>query len=116
MPTLVDSILMGINGLCEEGVSVGFAKAMNYGEGNITNGLSISNIGMLPIPSRYGGMTPKEATFVPPIMPNGRDLIGILSSEDGMVVSHHFFATGKANVLQTDLLKRLGEALDKVLR
>lgn len=93
-PTLVDSMLMSANGLCDNSVSKRLAKVMAYSTEK-TNHIGISNLTRLDIENRYGEYTLSELYFIPPVISYARQTVGIATMQDGMTISYHGMSTVK---------------------
>jgi hypothetical protein len=86
---LVDSMLMYLSGIYENTITAKLAKVLGYSE-NIRD-LSITNLTKLDIPSEYGSYKITDFLFIPPIVSNGKRIIGIATLGDEMNISYHLF-------------------------
>lgn len=58
-----------------------------FGYDGNAKGISITNLTKLPIQSNYGGYQLKDYLFIPPLVLNGKRIIGVASLGDSMEIS-----------------------------
>ncbi|MDF2987151.1 MAG: condensation domain protein, partial [Eubacterium sp.] len=84
-PNLIDAAyfnsFMGFKSAAASKVS----KMFGY-KGN-PKGVSISNLTKAPIPDSYGRYNIESITFVPPLVPNAKRIIGVVTAGDRMTVA-----------------------------
>ena len=66
-----------------------FADIMNYGKKK--KDLSITNLMRTDIQTDYGDYRIKDIAFVPPVVSYGKNLIGIITVNDKMIVTRHVY-------------------------
>lgn len=88
-PALVDSALMAANGLYENKISKRLAKVMTYSTEK-KNHIGITNLTKADIADEYGNYKIRNLYFIPPVVSYTRQIVGIVTMEDGMSLSHHF--------------------------
>ena len=66
-----------------------FADIMNYGPNVKKKDLSISNLMKSDIRTEYGKFRISDIAFVPPVGSYGKNIIGIITVNNTMIVTHH---------------------------
>ena len=107
--TLVDSVLMYVNGLFYNPTTEKLAKVMGY-VGENSNEISVSNLTRLDIPNQYGRFRIENCMFIPPVISYARRVVGVATMEDGMIISYHVMC-GKDEVKEKDKFKQAMEIL-----
>lgn len=87
--TLIDAVNLEYSKSFTSTVSKKLATVLGYGEK--TKDLSISNLTTIDIPTRYGEFSIDNVTFVPPVVSYGKNIIGIITSNDKMIISRHYY-------------------------
>ena len=62
---------------------------MNYGQNVKKKDLSITNLMRSDIRTEFGKFRISDIAFVPPVVSYGKNLIGIITVNDKMIVTHH---------------------------
>jgi hypothetical protein len=88
-PTLIDSVCLEAVGAYHSRLSSQFAEIMSYGKKK--RDLSITNLMRADIPVSYGEYEIKDIAFVPPVVSYGKNLYGIITVNDRMIISHHTY-------------------------
>lgn len=91
-PSLIDSMLLHINGLYENKVTSKFSKLMAYKGKKIKN-LGITNLAKLDIESKYGPYKITKVLFIAPVSSYTKNIISVVTLEDEMMFSYHFMST-----------------------
>lgn len=86
-PTLVDAINLEHTGYFKSGVSKRMADTLGYGEK--TKDMGITNLMKLDIPLEYGTYKIERAIFIPPVISYGRNIVGMVTCGDELVVTRH---------------------------
>lgn len=84
-PTLIDAAYFA----AYDGYRNQAAEAVQrmFGYNGTPKGISLSNLGKIPISSRYKGYSISDVTFIPPFVSNARRMIGIATLEDTLTIS-----------------------------
>lgn len=61
-----------------------------FGYNNNPKGISITNLTQTDIPSKYGKYTLKALDFIPPLVPNAKRIIGVVTLEDVMSIQMQY--------------------------
>ena len=88
-PTLVDALSLESAGTFHTRLTSRFAEIMNYG--NKKKDLSITNLMRADIRTRYGDIMITDIAFVPPVVSYGKNLVGIITVNDCMIISRHSY-------------------------
>ena len=86
-PALIDSLSLEACGAFHTKLTSRFADIMTYGKKK--RDLSITNLMRACIKTDYGAVRIDDITFVPPVVSYGKNLIGIITVNDRMIISHH---------------------------
>ena len=86
-PTLIDTLSLESAGTYHTRTTSIFAEVMNYGK--MKKDLSITNLMRSDIRTEYGEIRISDIAFVPPVVSYGKNLIGIITVNDRMIVTHH---------------------------
>ena len=86
-PTLIDTLSLESAGTYHTRMTSNFAEVMNYGKKK--KDLSITNLMRSEIRTEYGEISISDIAFVPPVVSYGKNLIGIITVNDRMIVTHH---------------------------
>ncbi len=86
-PSLLDAMDLEAVGTYTSKTSRSLAKLMGYGEKK--RDLSITNLTRLDIPDEYGGYHIENASFIPPVVSNGKNIVGIVTANGRMTVTLH---------------------------
>lgn len=85
--TLIDAVNLEHSKSFTSAVSKKLAAVLGYGKK--TKDFSISNLTTIDIPTRYGEFYIDNVTFVPPVISYGKNVIGIITSNNKMIISRH---------------------------
>ncbi len=85
--TLIDTLSLESAGTYHTRTTSIFAEVMNYGKKK--KDLSITNLMRSDIRTEYGEIRISDIAFVPPVVSYGKNLIGIITVNDRMIVTHH---------------------------
>lgn len=109
-PSLVDAAYFsGYAGY--ENKAAGMVRDMFGYHGN-PKGISVTNLGKLPIPSVYGAYQLKEFIFAPPLVPNAKRLFGAATlGEEGVL--NLTMTAGKEDFLREEAFFRQAAAILK---
>jgi hypothetical protein len=88
-PTLIDTLSLEAAGAFHTRETARFADIMNYGKKK--KDLSITNLMRADIRTDYGDYRIKDIAFVPPVVSYGKNLIGIITVNDKMIVTMHVY-------------------------
>lgn len=88
-PALIDTLSLEAAGYYHTKTTARFADVMNYGRKK--KDLSITNLMRADICTDYGNLRIKDIAFVPPVVSYGRNLIGIITVNDTMIVTRHVY-------------------------
>jgi len=88
-PSLIDTLSLEAAGTYHTRVTGMFADIMNYGPNVKKKDLSISNLMKSDIRTEYGKFRISDIAFVPPVVSYGKNIIGIITVNDTMIVTHH---------------------------
>ena len=88
-PTLIDTLSLEAAGAFHTKETARFADIMNYGKKK--KDLSITNLMRTDIQTDYGDYRIKDIAFVPPVVSYGKNLIGIITVNDKMIVTRHVY-------------------------
>ncbi len=88
-PTLIDTLSLEASGAFHSRLTSRFADIMSYGKKK--KDLSITNLMRADIRTGYGNFRIKDIAFVPPVVSYGRNLIGIITVNDTMIVTRHVY-------------------------
>ena len=88
-PTLIDTLSLEAAGAFYTKETARFADIMNYGKNK--KDLSITNLMRSDIRTDYGDYVIKDIAFVPPVVSYGKNLIGIITVNDKMIVTRHVY-------------------------
>jgi NRPS condensation-like uncharacterized protein len=83
--TLIDAVFFYLFGSFENKTAASFAKLMRFDKK--TPGLGVSNLGRLDIPLIYGPYRLKTIFFVPPNIPGGEKILGVVTAGGSMNLS-----------------------------
>ena len=86
-PTLIDTLSMEAAGAYHSRETSRFADIMCYGKKK--KDLSITNLMRANIRTDYGRFRINDIAFVPPVVSYGKNLIGIITVNDKMIVTYH---------------------------
>ena len=86
-PTLLDAANFEHAGTFHSKTSKSFAKTMGYGKK--TKDLSITNLTKLDIPDTYGELKISYFSFIPPVVSNGKNIIGLSTLGENTVLVVH---------------------------
>lgn len=86
-PALIDTLSLESAGTYHTRTTSIFAEVMNYGKKK--KDLSITNLMRSDIRTEYGYLRLSDIAFVPPVVSYGKNLIGIITVNDKMLVTHH---------------------------
>jgi hypothetical protein len=90
-PSLIDSVLLYTYGLYHNKITQKLARIMGYA-GEKKRKLGITNLTRLDISNTYGTYSLKNGLFIPPVVSYAKQIIGVLTMEDGMTISYHFMS------------------------
>ena len=88
-PALIDTLSLEAAGTYHTRATGMFADIMNYGPNVKKKDLSISNLMKSDIRTEYGKFRISDIAFVPPVVSYGKNIIGIITVNDTMIVTHH---------------------------
>ena len=88
-PSLIDSMSLEAAGTYHTRVTGLFADIMDYGPNVKKKDLSISNLMKSDIRTEFGKVRISDIAFVPPVVSYGKNIIGIITVNDTMIVTHH---------------------------
>ena len=88
-PTLIDTLSLEAVGAFHTRDTARFADIMNYGQNVKKKNLSITNLMRSDIRTEFGKFRISDIAFVPPVVSYGKNLIGIITVNDKMIVTHH---------------------------
>lgn len=86
-PTLVDAISLEHVGTFDSKTSKSLAGILGYGKNK--RELSITNLTKLPIPETYGLLKLDFFSFIPPVVSNGKNIVGLSTLGDCTVMTLH---------------------------
>jgi len=86
-PTLVDAINLEHTGYFNSDFSKRMADTLGYGEK--VRDIGITNLMKLDIPLEYGTYKIERAIFIPPVISYGRNIVGMVTCGDELVVARH---------------------------
>lgn len=86
--TLIDAVLLGTYNFCCERLAEKTAKVLGY-SGKYKKDLGISNLTVIDIPVSYGNYEIKNIIFVPPAVSYSNNIVGVLTVNGRMTISHH---------------------------
>ena len=88
-PSLIDTLSLEAAGTYHTRITGMFADIMNYGPNVKKKDLSISNLMKSDIRTEFGKVRISDIAFVPPVVSYGKNIIGIITVNDTMIVTHH---------------------------
>lgn len=88
-PALIDTLSLEAVGTYHTRDTARFADIMNYGQNVKKKDLSITNLMRSDIRTEFGYFRISDIAFVPPVVSYGKNLIGIITVNDKMIVTHH---------------------------
>lgn len=88
-PSLIDTLSLEASGAIHTKTTSGFADIMSYGKKK--RDLSITNLMRAGIHTDYGAFRLKDIAFVPPVVSYGKNLTGIITVGDTMIISRHVY-------------------------
>jgi hypothetical protein len=88
-PALIDTLSLEAVGAYHTRDTARFADIMNYGQNVKKKDLSITNLMRSDIRTEFGNFRISDIAFVPPVVSYGKNLIGIITVNDKMIVTHH---------------------------
>lgn len=87
--TLVDAINLEHANYFHSKTSEKLAEMLGYG--SKTKDLSVTNLTKVDIPIQYGNYKIDEITFVPPVVSYGKNIIGMITTNDKLIVTTHYY-------------------------
>lgn len=87
--TLVDAINLEHANYFHSKTSEKLAEMLGYG--SKTKDLSVTNLTKADIPIQYGNYKIDEITFVPPVVSYGKNIIGMITTNDKLIVTTHYY-------------------------
>ena len=88
-PTLKDSLNLEHAGCFSGKTSAKVAELLGYG--NTAKDISITNLTRVDIPLEYGDVKIEEIAFIPPIVSYAKNVYGMVTANDVMIVSRHIY-------------------------
>lgn len=88
--SLIDAVNLQYSGAYTSKTSKKLASILGYGKN--TKDLSVSNLTVLDIPEKYGELYIDNVSFVPPVISYGKNVIGIATVNNKMIISRHYYA------------------------
>ena len=88
-PVLIDTLSFEAAGAYHTRFTGKFADIMDYGPNVKKKDLSISNLMKSDIRTEYGRFRISDIAFVPPVVSYGKNIIGIITVNDKMIVTRH---------------------------
>ena len=88
-PTLIDTLSLEAIGAYHTRETARFANIMCYGKNK--RDLSITNLMRTDIRTEYGSHKIKDIAFVPPVVSYGKNLTGIITVNDTLIVTRHIY-------------------------
>jgi len=101
-PCLVDAVNLEHAGIFTGKTPQALAKQLGYGD--IKKDLSITNLSRLDIPHIYGQYRICDFCFIPPVISNGKNIIGIATVDNKTSFTLHTCVDGKSSLKLTQLL------------
>lgn len=86
--SLIDSMMMHTYGLYDNKTTNKLSKLMGYTSGGIT-GLGITNLTRIDIENTYNNYHIENLYFIPPVISNNKQTVGIATTDSGMIISYH---------------------------
>ena len=88
-PTLIDAINLEYTGYFHSKTTAKLAKIMGYGYN--TKDLSITNLTKVDIKTEYNNFKIEEIIFIPPVVSYGKNIIGIITTNNKLVNTLHYY-------------------------
>ena len=88
-PTLIDTLCLESSGAYHSSLTSRFREIMSYGSKK--RDVSITNLMKDIIPDKYGELGIKDIAFVPPVVSYGKNLYGVITMGDSMIVTRHTY-------------------------
>ena len=89
-PTLIDAVNLNYTGYFKSKTSSILASILGYG--NKTKDLSITNLTKADIKTEYGEYKIEEITFVPPVVSYGKNIVGLITTNDKLISTRHYYS------------------------
>ncbi|MBO7448864.1 MAG: hypothetical protein J6U54_00710 [Clostridiales bacterium] len=86
-PSLIDTLCLESAGVYKDNITNGYLEQMGYG--SKSRDISVSNLMRIDIRTDYGNFRIEDMVFIPPVVSYVKDVVGILTINDTLVISRH---------------------------
>ncbi len=106
-PTIMDAIYFHTYTDYQDMIAESFSNMFRY-NGN-PRGLGLTNLTRLGIPSTYGSYRIEKLHFVAPTVPNAKRIVGVVTLEDTMTITMHYFVTREQELYRQQFKDAMGK-------